>query len=96
MTTSKEKPMLALDVPGKLRAKGYVPVSEAAAAVGLSGPAIHKWVADGAVEGVTHGHRTWVKWIQVILHLGVKKCVVLGIIKEADAAKYETKKVATK
>jgi len=80
----------------KLRKDGWVLVTEAATRVGLTTPAIHKWIADEAIEGLTHGHKTWVKWIQVVEHVGVQKCVVLGIIKKADAPKYETKKVATK
>ncbi len=51
-----------------LRAKGFVPVPEAADKLGYSRQGVRLWVSGGSVHGVQLGRNWWVEWASVVKH----------------------------
>ena len=51
-----------------LRAKGYVPLPEAADRLGYSRQGVRLWVASGCIHGVQLGRSWWVEWHSVVKH----------------------------
>jgi hypothetical protein len=63
-----EKKSTETGAKAALRAKGFVPVPEAADKLGYSRQGVRLWVSGGSVHGVQLGRGWWVEWSSVVKH----------------------------
>lgn len=67
MVTYEKKPR-EIGAKATLRAKGFIPLSEAADRLGYSRQGVRLWVTGGSIHGVQLGRGWWVDWLSVVKH----------------------------
>lgn len=75
------------DQEAKMRAEGYLSVSEIAKACGITRAAIGGWVKRRTVEYIRVGRRVYVKRTSLLEYLGPNGSAILGIAQKSKRKK---------
>lgn len=73
--------MALADVTEKaMRNKGWLLASECSRIIGKDVRTLYRWIDAGKVGGFKEsGHRRYIKWADVLRHMGSEKCNALGL-----------------
>lgn len=73
--------MALADVTEKaMRSKGWLLASECSRIIGKDVRTLYRWIDAGKVDGFKEsGHRRYIKWADVLSHMGSEKCNALGL-----------------